>query len=232
MIAVGKARLEAKQFPAAIQLLESAVRQQPRSEAAHYNLMLAYRKCGPDGQGAGTATVLDKSCNVRPRASSLNFLKKLGEKTPGNMKGAAASCSLAVLAAANSSAPDFRDVATASGLTSPFPTAATQTKEYIIETTGSGAAFIDYDNDGLLDIFVVSGEGGTNRMYHNDGGKAVSPTSPQTGPYINGVGPGRLRGRLRQRRLHRSVRHLLGAEPPLPQRGGQAFRGRHRQGPS
>ena len=30
-------------------------------------------------------------------------------------------------------------------------------KKYILETTGSGVAFIDYDNDGWLDIFLVNG---------------------------------------------------------------------------
>jgi enediyne biosynthesis protein E4 len=30
-------------------------------------------------------------------------------------------------------------------------------KTYILETTGSGVAFIDYDNDGWLDIFLVNG---------------------------------------------------------------------------
>jgi len=30
-------------------------------------------------------------------------------------------------------------------------------------------AFFDYDNDGLPDIFIVSGEGGPSRLYHNDG---------------------------------------------------------------
>ena len=30
-------------------------------------------------------------------------------------------------------------------------------------------AFLDYDNDGFLDIFIASGEGGPSRLYHNDG---------------------------------------------------------------
>jgi len=53
--------------------------------------------------------------------------------------------------------------------TESFPNGGAVTKQYIIETTGSGIAMVDYDNDGLLDIFVLSGEGGTNRMYHNEG---------------------------------------------------------------
>jgi hypothetical protein len=65
--------------------------------------------------------------------------------------------------------PNFQNIAAQSGITDVFPNGGTTTKKYIIETTGSGIGFIDYDNDGLLDLFVLSGEGGTNRMYHNEG---------------------------------------------------------------
>ncbi len=65
--------------------------------------------------------------------------------------------------------PDFQNIAKAAGLTATFPNGGVASKEFIVETTGSGIAMIDYDNDGLLDIFVLSGPGGTNRMYHNLG---------------------------------------------------------------
>lgn len=74
-----------------------------------------------------------------------------------------------VAAASVAYAPDFRDIAKQAGLTEAFPNGGATSKQYIVETTGSGIAFIDYDNDGLLDLFVLSGKGGTNRMYHNDG---------------------------------------------------------------
>ena len=74
-----------------------------------------------------------------------------------------------LLAVSKPYAPDFQNVAKRAGLTDVFPNGGTVSKQYIIETTGSGIAFIDYDNDGLLDLFVLSGEGGTNRMYHNEG---------------------------------------------------------------
>ncbi len=66
-------------------------------------------------------------------------------------------------------APDFRDIAGKAGLTATFSNGGTQKKQFIVETTGSGIAFVDYDNDGLVDLFVLSGAGGTNRMYHNEG---------------------------------------------------------------
>jgi hypothetical protein len=65
--------------------------------------------------------------------------------------------------------PDFRNVAREAGLTTPIPNGGAVSKQFIIETTGSGIAFIDYDNDGLADIFVASGPGSRSRMYHNEG---------------------------------------------------------------
>jgi hypothetical protein len=80
----------------------------------------------------------------------------------------AALAAALALSAVPESGPDFRDIARDAGLTAAFPNGGEKSKEYIIETTGSGVAFIDYDNDGYPDVFVLSGEGGTNRMYHND----------------------------------------------------------------
>jgi len=65
--------------------------------------------------------------------------------------------------------PDFHNIAAKAGLRRAIPNGGDTSKQFIIETTGSGVAFLDYDNDGLLDIFVVSGKGGSNRLYHNDG---------------------------------------------------------------
>jgi enediyne biosynthesis protein E4 len=65
--------------------------------------------------------------------------------------------------------PDFRDIAVQADLTARFPNGGNVTKKFIIETTGSGVAIVDYDNDGLLDLFVLSGEGGSSRLYRNQG---------------------------------------------------------------
>ncbi len=83
------------------------------------------------------------------------------------MKFARLALSLALAGAV--SAADFRNIAQEAGLLDSFPNGGSTSKQYIIETTGSGIAFIDYDNDGLLDLFVLSGQGGSNRMYHNEG---------------------------------------------------------------
>jgi hypothetical protein len=67
------------------------------------------------------------------------------------------------------SLPEFHNVAAPAGLVHPFPNGGSTTKRYILETTGSGTAWIDFDNDGLLDAFLISGEGSTNRLYRNEG---------------------------------------------------------------
>jgi len=47
----------------------------------------------------------------------------------------------------------FVDVAAAAGLNLPTIYGGVDSKKYILESTGCGCAFIDYDNDGWLDIF-------------------------------------------------------------------------------
>ena len=77
--------------------------------------------------------------------------------------------------------PNFRDIAAEAGLTQVFPNGGMETKEFIIETTGSGVALIDYDNDGLLDAFVISGDGAPSRLYHNEGGNRFRDVSEAMG---------------------------------------------------
>ncbi len=69
----------------------------------------------------------------------------------------------------------FTDVARQSGLTDPIVYGGVDMKNYIIEVVGCGVAFVDYDNDGWLDVFVLNGTrlegapvGATNRLYNNN----------------------------------------------------------------
>ena len=52
-------------------------------------------------------------------------------------------------------------------------------KRYIVEAKGGGAALLDADGDGDLDIYWVNGEGGDNALYRNDRGRALSIERPQ-----------------------------------------------------
>jgi tetratricopeptide (TPR) repeat protein len=81
LVALGKIRLEAKQHAEAVALLERAVRVQPKLEAAHYNLMIAYRDSGKTKEAQREKKELDKL--QRPPEGEFNdFLKKLGDKAP------------------------------------------------------------------------------------------------------------------------------------------------------
>src|SRR5438445_131658 len=50
----------------------------------------------------------------------------------------------------------FTDVAQKAGLTAPIIFGGETTKKYIIETTGTGVAIVDYDRDGKLDLIVAN----------------------------------------------------------------------------
>jgi hypothetical protein len=79
--------------------------------------------------------------------------------------------------AAPASAPfsRFTDVGTQSGLTQPMVYGTPGQVTYIVESMGGGCAFIDYDNDGWMDLFLLGGRtldgtppGSGNRLYHNN----------------------------------------------------------------
>src|SRR4029077_19993855 len=72
---------------------------------------------------------------------------------------------------------NFTDVAERAGLTMQNIFGGIETKKYIIETTGTGVAIFDYDNDGWPDIFLVngtrlerfpSGDAPSNHLYRNN----------------------------------------------------------------
>jgi tetratricopeptide (TPR) repeat protein len=81
-LAVGKMRIQAKQYSEAIPLLEHVVAIQPNNEGGHYNLMMAYRNSGRMDKAREEQQVLEK-LQRPPEGEFTDFLKKLGEKTPG-----------------------------------------------------------------------------------------------------------------------------------------------------
>jgi tetratricopeptide (TPR) repeat protein len=80
-LAVGKMRIQSKQYSEAIPLFEHVVALQPDNEAAHYNLIMAYRNSGRMDKAREEQQVLDK-LKRPPEGEFTDFLKKLGEKTP------------------------------------------------------------------------------------------------------------------------------------------------------
>jgi len=81
LVAVGRARLEKRQYPEAIALLNRAVKLQPQSEPAHYSLMMAYRNSGDLEAAKREKSILDQ-LQKPPEGEFTDFLKRLGEKPP------------------------------------------------------------------------------------------------------------------------------------------------------
>jgi enediyne biosynthesis protein E4 len=87
----------------------------------------------------------------------------------------------------------FVDVAAAAGLREPTIYGGVDSKKYILESTGCGCAFLDYDNDGWMDIFLLSGtrlegapEGATNRLYKNNRDGTFSDVTEKAGLHAIG----------------------------------------------
>src|SRR5580700_2054157 len=93
----------------------------------------------------------------------------------------------------------FTDIAKKAGLTDAVVFGGVDTKKYIIETTGTGVAIFDYDNDGWPDIFVVNGttlegfpadQAPTNHLYHNNHDGTFTDVTAKVGLVATGWGQG------------------------------------------
>ena len=97
---------------------------------------------------------------------------------------------------------DFVDVAAKAGLAIRTEAGGEKNKKYIIETTGSGAAFFDYDGDGWPDIFLVNGSiinnpsgqsetaAPTSQLYRNNHDGTFKNVTQQAGTGLRGWGQG------------------------------------------
>jgi enediyne biosynthesis protein E4 len=111
---------------------------------------------------------------------------------------------LAVYAAGQSSKQSqpiahFTDIAPKTGLTALNVFGGKDAKKYIIETTGTGVAIFDYDNDGWPDIFLVNGttlegfpagKAPTNHLYRNNHDGTFTDVTVQAGLVASGWGQG------------------------------------------
>jgi len=82
----------------------------------------------------------------------------------------------------------FTDVAREAGLLAPIIYGNPDVTDYILEAVGCGCAFIDHDNDGWMDIFLLSGTkldgappGATNRLYKNNRDGTFSDVTDKAG---------------------------------------------------
>jgi enediyne biosynthesis protein E4 len=94
---------------------------------------------------------------------------------------------------------DFRDIAPQAGLTAINVSGGVDKKNYILETTGNGVVIFDYDNDGLMDVFLpnattLDGQGrgktSTSHLYHNLGNLHFEDVTSKAGLGKVGWGQG------------------------------------------
>jgi len=94
---------------------------------------------------------------------------------------------------------NFIDIGEKAGLTMTNVFGGVDTKKYIIETTGTGIAIFDYDNDGWPDIFIVNGttlagfpadKSPTNHLYHNNHDGTFTDVTEKAGLVATGWGQG------------------------------------------
>src|SRR5205823_13418460 len=69
-----------------------------------------------------------------------------------------------------------------------FPyTTLFRSEKYMVETFGSGVAWIDYDNDGFPDLYFVNGApGAANVLYRNNRDGTFTDVTPKAGVAANG----------------------------------------------
>ncbi len=105
-----------------------------------------------------------------------------------------------LLAVAAAKVPDaaifFRDCAASAGLSGVNVFGGIDRKDYVLETTGNGAAIFDYDGDGRQDIFIANGTRlqsnalSPPQLYHNDGNGHFHDVAQTAGLNVTGWGQG------------------------------------------
>jgi hypothetical protein len=84
----------------------------------------------------------------------------------------------------------FVDVTAKAGIGFVHDSGATPEK-FMVETFGSGVAWIDYDNDGFPDLYFVNGaQGAANVLYHNDRDGTFSDVTQAAGVSASNSGKG------------------------------------------
>ena len=93
----------------------------------------------------------------------------------------------------------FTNVAPEAGVTAPIVFGGVAANKFLLETTGTGVAWIDYDADGRLDLLLVngsrlegfpSGQAPTNHLYRNRGDGTFEDVTVRAGLDASGWGQG------------------------------------------
>jgi hypothetical protein len=115
-------------------------------------------------------------------------LRKVGAQQLGGMGGRIATAQKKPKASGRPFGALFTDIAASAGLVAPIIYGGVDHDDYILEANGCGCAFIDYDNDGWIDIFLLCGtrlqgaaQGASNRLYKNNRDGTFTDVTRQAG---------------------------------------------------
>ena len=120
-------------------------------------------------------------------------------RTLAGTAGYAKLSSVPAVASAAPSAYPFEEVSSAASRITWVHTAGKSPEKYLPETTGAGCAFLDYDNDGWMDIYLVnSGKCDfynpnpplRNAMYRNNRDGTFTDVTEKAGVAGKGYGQG------------------------------------------
>jgi enediyne biosynthesis protein E4 len=140
---------------------------------------------------------LSRSALILPFENLLSLVWPL--KEPLLAPGVGAKAAAQATPPAASLGVNFVNVAKEAGLNTKIIFGGEHKNKYLLETTGCGVAFYDYDNDDWLDIFLVNGtrlEGfpagqePTNRLFKNNRDGTFTDVTAQAGLIHSGWGQG------------------------------------------
>jgi hypothetical protein len=128
------------------------------------------------------------------------------QRTRARVAVAAAGVALAIAASGQTPPPldfSFTEIAATAGLTAPTIYGGRETNRYLLETTGCGAAALDYDGDGWMDLFLVNGttlegfpegQAPTSHLYRNRRDGTFEDVTARAGLALAGWGQGACAG--------------------------------------
>ena len=93
----------------------------------------------------------------------------------------AGATAAALVVAAEAPAIRFIDIAAQSGLTVPNTFGGRESKQSILESTGTGVAIFDFNGDGANDVFIANGPPSRSQLYRNDGSGHFTEVGAQAG---------------------------------------------------
>ncbi len=181
---LGSTYAQLKQFPEAIEAFEHALKLDPHHASAQFGLARAYQQ---SGQADPAHEAMKKFQYITQNKLGAPISLAYGEQ--GKYSRAEGS-PMAVEKVPPQIPVRFVDVTQSSGIiTKPSPVDIEGHFEENI--VGTGACFLDYDGDGLVDIFVTDdGPQGGFGLYHNLGNGKFEDVTKAAGldPNLHGIG--------------------------------------------